>query len=384
MSKGTILVVEDDIHLLTGIREILELGDYHVWTAQNGLQGLETLESADVTPDVIVSDIMMPHMDGFSFLTEVREQDKWVNIPFIFLTAKGEKADVQRGNILGADVYLKKPFDAEDLLVAVNSRLDLFQKRERVHEDSISQIKRRILVTLNHELRTPLTLVVAYADLLKDFNPDNMSNAELVTFLKGVNSGATRLRRLIENFIMLVEIEEGDAVKTFAWRKYPIESLKDIAVDASRQILEQDADKVTLTCQDDMPPITADREFLTVIIRELIDNGVKFSGDKESVSVDITSVDDQIQITVADGGKRKIPADELENIWAPFYQIDRELYEDQGAGSGLAIVDGLVQIHGGSRGIVSTDQGTTVTIKLPLNPPEPEIPDESTEETSDQ
>lgn len=373
MPKGTVLVVEDDIHLLSGIREILELGNYNVWTAQNGVQGLERLQSSELPPDVIVSDIMMPHMDGFSFLSEVREQDQWVNIPFIFLTAKGEKADVQKGNTLGADVYLKKPFDAEDLLVAVNSRLERFQNMERVQQDNISQIKRRILVTLNHELRTPLTLVVAYADLLKDFNPENMTNSELITFLKGVNSGATRLRRLIENFILLVEIEEGDAAKTFAWRKYPIESLKDIVVDASRQILEQEANKITITVQDDLPKITADREFLTVIVRELIDNGVKFSGDKESVSVDISSVDDQIQITVADGGTRKIPDDEIEKIWDPFYQINRELYEDQGSGSGLAIVHGLVDIHGGSRHIISTNNGTTVTVKLPLVPPEPNL-----------
>lgn len=376
MQKGTVLVVEDDIHLLSGIREILELGNYNVWTAQNGVQGLERLESSEVAPDVIVSDIMMPHMDGFSFLSEVRDKDQWVHIPFIFLTAKGEKADMQKGNSLGADVYLKKPFDAEDLLVAVNSRLERFQNMERVQQDNISAIKRRILVTLNHELRTPLTLVVAYADLLKDFNPENMSNSELITFLRGVNSGATRLRRLIENFIMLVEIEEGDAEKTFAWRKYPIESLKDIAVDASRQILEQEADKVSITVQSDLPKITADREFLTVIVRELVDNGVKFSGNKESVSVDITSVDEQIQITVADGGIRKIPDDEIEKIWDPFYQINRELYEDQGSGSGLAIVDGLIAIHGGSRHIISTDTGTTVTVKLPLVPPEPNIPDD--------
>lgn len=368
MSKATILVVEDDVHLLSGIREILELDDYNVMIAQNGLQGLEKLQATEAPPDVIVSDIMMPHMDGFSFLSEVRQADKWVNIPFIFLTAKGEKADVHKGSLLGADVYLKKPFDAEDLLVAVSSRLDRHRAIREVEDKNISDIKRRILITLNHELRTPLTLVVAYADLLKDFDPSNMTDGELITFLRGVNSGATRLRRLIENFILLVEIDEGDATKTFTWRKYPIESMRDITVDACRQILEQDANLIAVTCQNQLPSIIADREFLTVIIRELVDNAVKFSGKKEGISVDITQVDSHIKITVADTGTRKIPDEEIERVWEPFYQINRELYEDQGSGSGLAIVDGLVKIHGGKRHIVSTAQGTTVTVVLPLNP----------------
>ena len=129
MTKGLVLVVEDDIHLLSGIQEIIELGEYEMRAAQNGVQGLEKLERLayeGVTPDLIVSDIMMPHMDGFEFLAKVRESDEWVNVPFIFLTAKGEQADVQKGKILGADAYLKKPFDAEELLVHIDDQLNRF------------------------------------------------------------------------------------------------------------------------------------------------------------------------------------------------------------------------------------------------------------------
>ena len=219
------------------------------------------------------------------------------------------------------------------------------------------------------------TLVVAYADLLKDFDPSNMNDTELVTFLQGVNSGATRLRRLIENFILLVEIDSGDAKKTYGWRKYGIQSMKDIAIDAARQVMGAETERCQMDIADNLPELTADREFVTVMLRELIDNAVKFSPEKDTpITVKIFSEDEQMVLQVTNEG-RKIPQNEWENIWLPFYQIDRELYEDQGSGSGLTIIDGLVDIHGGSRDVESNEQTSTFTIRLPLTPP-PEKPAE--------
>ncbi|MEO1646408.1 MAG: response regulator, partial [Chloroflexota bacterium] len=119
-----VLVVEDDLHLLNGIRDILELDDYHVLTAMNGQEALTVLRSDPYNPpDVIVSDVMMPKMNGFKFLEEVRNEKLWLNVPFIFLTAKGEQTDRHKGSMLGADRYLTKPFDAPDLQVAVSATL---------------------------------------------------------------------------------------------------------------------------------------------------------------------------------------------------------------------------------------------------------------------
>jgi two-component system sensor histidine kinase/response regulator len=129
----------------------------------------------------------------FTFLEEVRKEDRWVTVPFIFLTAKGEKTDRHRGSLAGADVYLTKPFDAEDLLVSVSSCLKRYGDVKRVKQDEIGDVKNKILTILNHEFRTPLTLVVAYADMLKDYDGKNMEYNEIRTFLHGVNAGAETL-----------------------------------------------------------------------------------------------------------------------------------------------------------------------------------------------
>ncbi|MBC7871041.1 MAG: response regulator [Chitinophagaceae bacterium] len=372
MNKATLLVVEDDIHLLSGIRDILELDHYTVMTAQNGKQALDVLQTVNGTPpDLIVSDIMMPHMDGLDLLQAVRKNERWVAIPFIFLTAKGEKSDIQRGKKLGVDDYLVKPFDADDLLVAVESRLRRQQSINKIQAGAISDLKRNILTILNHEFRTPLTLVVAYADMLKTFGTEDMSEDELLLFLRGVNSGADRLRRLIENFIMLVELETGDARKNFAYRKHPISDLSSIVVTARDQIFQQD--EVTHTCVteigDDLPVILGDHDFLMMIVRELIDNAVKFSPPEKPVCIKLHKGDHTLILEVIDAG-RGIHDSEYDYIWRSFYQINRERFEDQGSGAGLAIVKGLVELHDGTVSIESkVDEGSTFTVTLPAYTP---------------
>jgi two-component system, sensor histidine kinase and response regulator len=372
---ATVLVVEDDSHLRSSIKDILELEAYLVLTAQHGQHALDILRNeANPTPDLIVSDIMMPFMDGIEFLKELREEARWVSIPFIFLTARTEKADRHKGLMMGVEHYLEKPFDADDLLVTVASRLRRAEDLRRAKMGEISNVKKDILTILNHEFRTPLTLVVAYAEMLKDFQSQDMKDGELLSFLKGVNSGAARLRRLIENFILLVELESGDVFKTYAWRKRPVGDLKPILMSAHGQIFDHETKHTcTFEFEDNLPEVVCDPEFIGMAARELLDNAVKFSTPEQPIMLGIKATDDnKICIWVKDQG-RGIPEDEWENIWKTFYQINREKLEDQGAGSGLAIVRGIVDLHQGHKEVVSQEgEGSTISLYFPLTPPETE------------
>lgn len=377
MTKARILVVEDDAQLRASIKDILELEKYSVLTAQNGLHGLEVLRSEpDAPPDLIVSDIMMPYMGGIEFFQEVRKEHRWSLIPFIFLTAKTEKSDRHKGLLLGVDDYLSKPFDTDDLLVAVASRLErnrvMKEAQKEITLDAVSDVKKNILTILNHEFRTPLTLVVAYAEMLKDYGSTEMSQEELLAFLKGVNSGADRLRRLVENFIFLVELENGNALKTYSWRKRPIEDIETIFRLAHQQVFNNEKAE-PYTCnfhiQSNLPALVADYEFIVMLVRELLDNAVKFSKPTAPIEAGAHAVDGELCIWVEDKG-RGIPENEFENIWKTFYQIDRETLEDQGAGSGLAIVKGIVEMHFGRCHLTSEEhKGSRFEVYLPFNPP---------------
>ncbi len=119
--KATVLLVEDDIHLMEGLRDILELDEYKALTAENGIHGLEVVNEG--MPDIIICDIMMPRMDGIQFLIELRKDSRLALIPFIFLTGKGERSDILKAMKLGIDDYIIKPYDPGDLLFRIDIAL---------------------------------------------------------------------------------------------------------------------------------------------------------------------------------------------------------------------------------------------------------------------
>jgi putative two-component system response regulator len=145
--------------------EMLELEGYQVHTASNGQEALGVMQI--VTPDLILSDIAMPEMDGYTFFRMVREKPEWVVIPIIFLTARGEKEDILSGKDLGVEDYLVKPVTREDLLIAVNSRLQRSQQLrvvqlQQAYETSLTVLANAIEVR-DQYTRGHVERVMAYA-----------------------------------------------------------------------------------------------------------------------------------------------------------------------------------------------------------------------------
>ncbi len=342
-----ILVIEDDLNLLEGIQTMLELDSYSVVCAENGRQALEILQTSPNPPDLIVSDIMMPQMDGIEFLRAVRGVPAWEGIPFIFLTARGERTDIVRGKQLGVDDYLVKPFDATELIATIQNKLSRMAFMRERSNSVIEEVKQRILKILNHEFRTPLTYVVAYSDLLDGASGQQLTPEEMTTFLRGVSTGAVRLRRLIENFIHLVEMETGEAQRSYELRKAPITDVRELwehAVNTLRGIRTISHDiRVVI---DPVATFVGDEVYLRLALLHLLDNACKFSAASTAVTLGVHQVGDEVCFWIQDEG-RGVKPHEQANIWKTFYQSERERFEDPGTGSGLAIVYNVAKLHGG-------------------------------------
>ena len=163
-----ILLIEDDVILRENTAELLELSNYLVTTAPNGRTGLEIAQI--IMPDIVICDIMMPELDGYGVLESLAKNDETQHIPFIFLSAKTERKDVRKGMNLGADDYITKPFEEDELISAIESRLakaSILKDRSDERQETASYNDEDELRTLND---------------LKNFFDDN---GKEITFSKG-------------------------------------------------------------------------------------------------------------------------------------------------------------------------------------------------------
>lgn len=132
--KKKILLIEDNLEVRENTAEILDLAGYDVNTAINGKEGVEMAQKSK--PDLIICDIMMPELDGYGVLHILSKNEETAGVPFIFLTAKTEKADIRKGMNLGADDYLTKPFDDTDLLNAIEARMRKSAMQQKLYEST--------------------------------------------------------------------------------------------------------------------------------------------------------------------------------------------------------------------------------------------------------
>ncbi|HVT86619.1 MAG TPA: response regulator [Chitinophagaceae bacterium] len=119
--KKKILLIEDNAPIRENTVELLELSDYEVIIAQNGKEGIEI--ACIETPDLILCDIMMPEMDGYAVLKYIRNESPIRNTPLIFFTASSEKKQLEEGLKMGADAYIVKPFDSDELIQLIERHI---------------------------------------------------------------------------------------------------------------------------------------------------------------------------------------------------------------------------------------------------------------------
>jgi signal transduction histidine kinase len=361
----TILAVDDDPVILASVADILRVGGYRYLTATHGAEGLGVMQHT--TPDLIISDIMMPVMDGYQFYQAVRENPVWTTIPFIFLSAKGERKDVRYGYDLGADQYLTKPFEPEDLLSAVESRLRRMAEIEAATQDQVEQTKEQILAYLGHELRTPLSYVYGYLCLIEDGHA-TMDGETLNEMLRDMRLGTDRLIKLVEDLMLLTYIDSGLIGQDIARRRGPVvvaDKIRNVTGDL-RSRAEQKDIAITTVAPPDLTVSGVD-EYVQDIIHRLIDNAVKFGKPGGRVWVRVDGSKEGVAVSVRDDGIGIAPEQQAD-LFQRFSQIDREKIEQQGVGIGLAIAGRLTHLHGGRIEVESQPgEGSTFTVYLPAS-----------------
>ncbi|MEX0602205.1 MAG: hybrid sensor histidine kinase/response regulator, partial [Bacteroidota bacterium] len=334
--------------------------------AEEAASGKEGIEKAlALLPDVIVSDINMPGMDGFAMLDHLRLDPSTAAIPFIFLTGFHDRSHVRQGMNRGADDYLTKPVGSEDLVRAIETRLQKHHRFLQQAEQKLDELRANITLALPHELRTPLHGILGFADIMattwKGLSPEEMG--EMAGHIHG---SAQRLQHSLENFLIYAQIEmlAADPEKVRNIRTEQIHGAEAVVAILARQ-------KATKVGREDdlqlhLQPFNAcvSQKYLTRMADELLDNAFKFSQAGSLVVVTSGSNNGNAFITITDRG-RGMTAEEISKIGG-YMQFNRKVYEQQGSGLGLVIAKRLAELHGGSLSIRSIPgEGSSITVEIP-------------------
>jgi two-component system sensor histidine kinase/response regulator len=361
-----ILVVEDEAPLREELVDTLIFQDFDVIQAPNGMDGLRLAK--EQLPDLIISDIAMPQLDGYGLLQGLREDTRTASIPLIFLTARAERSAMRHGMELGADDYLTKPFTHEELLSAVNAR---FQRQTEVTPASaqeLEQAKQTLFSMVSHELRTPLASITMVQDIIER-QLDQLDSQNLHDLLETLHHGSHRLRHLVEQVVFVTQFETGGMKEEILQKGSPVQSWAVLtgAVSLAREFVYRNRDGIVHV--DDRDRDSLVHCYLPALkhaLAELIANALSFSPADREVTISQWLADDWLWISIVDQGCGMSP-DQVKQALIEFQQIDRRGREQQGMGLGLPLARRIIEAHRGGLELKSVvGKGTQALVRLPL------------------
>jgi signal transduction histidine kinase len=368
-SDGTVLLVDDNADMREYLRRLLS-ARFQVVTAGDGQEALECIARA--LPDLVLSDVMMPRLDGFGLLRALRADARTRVLPVILLSARaGEEAGVE-GLLAGADDYLIKPFTARELMARVASHIAMAQLREQAQQavetlnlrlEESDRRKNEFLAMLAHELRNPLAPILNASELLARLHPENSHSQQMAGI---VRRQVKQLARLVDDLLDIARITEG----RIQLERQPVELSAVIshALETVQPLIREKQHRVVTTSTAEPLYVNADVARLIQCVANILTNAAKYTDRCGQINVELRAEHGLAVLEIVDNGVGITP-ELLPRVFELFVQGDRTLDRSQGGlGVGLSVVQRLVEMHGGSVIARSEglDRGSHFEIRLPL------------------
>jgi response regulator RpfG family c-di-GMP phosphodiesterase len=360
-----ILVVDDEPYLRLALKDLFIREGYVCQVAGSGKEALGILEN--VTPSLIISDIMMPSMNGFDFRRALKAvSDELADIPFIFLTAKTTQIDKTEGYELEIDDYITKPFEPTELLAKVKAilrRSKMIKKQVQSDYDrQMSDLTHVITRNTTHELKSPLGIIIGNLEVvMRKFS--KLDDPLIAPCLTDAQTSARRLQTVIDELLYLYKVDN----RISAEEMFPVDIQKDIlaVIDEVKQIWSTKNISIHTDIAETLR-FSVPIEGFSHALYQLMDNACKFASEDGSVWFSLHAEERDVVITIENDGE-KIPAALKDKVFDRFFQVSNgDNRNSSGLGLGLAIARNFAESCGGSIEFLESKIGAKISLRFPL------------------
>ncbi len=354
-AQDKVFIVDENETNIEILREYLE-ENYLLEVAHSGEEALQ--KAPIFQPALILLDITMPGIEGYEVCRQIRATPALRHVKIIIISARTMLSERLEGYAAGADDYITKPFDEEELLAKVRVYLRL------QYAEEMDQLKSNLLTLLSHETRTPLTTIISPVEIL--LANDDVEPEQRQLLLNMVDQSAKKLQRLFEKVLLLSELKSGKA--HFQWQQGDLNELVNSVIDKLATLIAERNVHITRRFSKGMLT-TFDQEKMQFVVHAILENALQSSPSGASIEVSVSTETEQHCVTITDHGEGIDPAF-LSQVFDEFSHRDVD-HHSQGHGLSLAIAQHIIKMHMGVIDVVSSpDCGATFTVRLSqLTPP---------------
>ena len=365
-SDYKILIVDDVVSNVLLLKILLTNEKFQVCTASNGNMCIEMAKSEH--PDLILLDVMMPDLNGFDTAVILKKDPETQEIPIIFLTALNNPSDLVKGFQVGANDFLTKPFNKEELVMRVMHQIQLVAAKRiiiRQNEELKRTISNRdkMYSVIAHDLRSPLASIRMVLNLAVNVVSKDIVGEEIFGLLDKANRESEETHDLLDNLLKWTKSQTGRL--SVVYQELDLDDIVPGVVDIFRMIAEMKKIELKYIPADEKLIVHADNDMIKTIIRNFLSNAVKFTPEGKSVEVFYKREGDFARISVRDHGVG-IEPDRVEAI----FHTGETTYGtggEEGSGLGLQLCQDFARKNGGDARVESTlGEGSTFSFTIPL------------------
>lgn len=369
-SDYTILVVDDVVSNVLLLKILLTKENFKVLTANNGYTCIEIAQNNH--PDLILLDVMMPDINGFETAEKLKSDPATADIPIIFLTALNAPSDLVKGFQVGANDFLTKPFNKEELVMRVMRQIQLvFAKR--IIESQNAELKRTIsnrdkmYSVIAHDLRSPMASIRMVLNLLVSTISSELIGEELFSLLDKANKESEETHDLLDNLLKWTKSQTGRI--NVVHQNFDISDVLIGIEDIFSLIAENKKQKINFDKQTGSIMVRADKDMLNTVLRNFMSNAIKFTPEGKDIDILVEKQDKFVKVSIRDHGVGISP----ERI-ATLFSAGQTTYgtnNEEGSGLGLQLCQDFARKNGGDVMVESVlGEGSTFSVFVPLMPEE--------------